>query len=197
MSDLLIGFATLREILKTVLLWSAVVVTVVAAGDWIVRTRRVSPFGPLARFFRDRIDPLLEPVERRVVRAGGLPASAPWWALGAVVAGGILLLALVDFIGGLLVDVARGMDGGPMGLVSLVIYWTFAIMRIAIIVRVLASWLPIGPYSPWVRWSFTLTEPMLRPLRKVIPPIRTIDITPIVAFFALGLVESLVRGWLG
>jgi YggT family protein len=48
-----------------------------------------------------------------------------------------------------------------------------------------------------VRWSFSLTEPILLPLRRVIPPIRTIDITPIVAFFALGLVESLVRNWLG
>jgi YggT family protein len=196
-SNLLIAFATLREILKYVLLWAAFIMAVVAAVDWMVRTRRVSPFGPVARFFRDRIDPLLAPVERRVVRAGGLPASAPWWALGAIVVGGVLLLALVDFIGGLLVDVARGVEGGAVGIVSVAIYWAFAFMRIAIIVRVLASWLPIGPFSPWVRWSFTLTEPILRPLRRVIPLIGSIDITPIVAFFGLGLLESLVRSWLG
>jgi YggT family protein len=78
-----------------------------------------------------------------------------------------------------------------------VIYWGFAILRIAIIVRVLSSWLPTSPYSRWVRWSFTLTEPLLQPLRRVIPLIRSIDITPIVAFLAIGIVEGLVRGWLG
>ena len=48
-----------------------------------------------------------------------------------------------------------------------------------------------------MRWSFKLTEPILAPLRRVIPPIRSIDITPIVAFFGLALLESLARGWLG
>ncbi len=197
MSDLLIGFTTLREVLKNVMLWGALVMTAIATVDWLVRTRRINPFSPISRFMRDRIDPLLAPLERRVVRAGGLPASAPWWALGVMVVGGILLLALVDFIGGLLVDVARGVDGGANGIIGLVIYWAFALLRLAIIVRVISSWLPTGPYSPWVRWSFTLTEPILRPLRRIIPPIRTIDITPIVAFFAIGIVESLVRNWLG
>ena len=197
MSDVLIGFTTVREILRDVLLWGALVMTAIAGIDWLVRTRRISPFGPIARFFRERIDPLLAPLERRVVRAGGLPASAPWWALGAIVVGGILLLALVDFTGGMLVDVARGVDGGGRGVVGLLIYWAFALLKLAIIVRVISSWLPSGPFSPWVRWSFTLTEPLLAPLRRIIPPIRSIDITPIVAFFAIGIVESLVRNWLG
>jgi YggT family protein len=196
-SNLLITFALVREVLKNVLLWAALIVAAVATIDWLVRTRRFSPFGPVARFFRERVDPWLEPVERRVVRAGGLPASAPWWALGGIVVGGVILLALIDFLGGLLVDVARGVDGGPSGIVGIVIYWGFAILRIAIIVRVLSSWLPTSPYSRWVRWSFTLTEPLLQPLRRVIPLIRSIDITPIVAFFAIGIVEGLVRGWLG
>ena len=197
MSGVLIGFTVVRELLKSALLWGALIVTLVAIVDWLVRTRRINPFGPVARFFRDRIDPLLAPLERRVVRAGGLPASAPWWALGAIAVGGILLLALVDFIGGLLVDVARGIDGGTTGIMGLIVYWFFALLRLGIIVRVIASWLPMGPFSPWVRWSFTLTEPLLRPLRQVIPPIRSIDITPIVAFFLLGIVEGLVRNWLG
>jgi YggT family protein len=196
-SNLLMTFALVREVLKNVLLWAALIVAAVATIDWLVRTRRVSPFGPVARFFRERVDPWLEPVERRVVRAGGLPASAPWWALAGIVVGGVILLALIDFLGGLLVDVARGVDGGPSGIVGIVIYWGFAILRIAIIVRVLSSWLPTSPYSRWVRWSFTLTEPLLQPLRRVIPLIRSIDITPIVAFLAIGIVEGLVRGWLG
>ncbi|HEX6314730.1 MAG TPA: YggT family protein [Gemmatimonadaceae bacterium] len=185
--------AVVREILRTVLLWAALIMATIAVLDWMVRTRRINPFGPVARFFRQRIDPLLEPVERRVVRAGGLPASAPLWALGGIVITGIVLLAIFDFLGGLIADVMIGVTSGPRGLVRLLIVWTFTLLRIAILVRVIASWLPISPYSRWIRWSFTLSEPMLRPLRRIIPPIRSIDITPIVAFFGLGLIEALIR----
>ena len=196
MTSVLSAFQALREILQVVLLWAAVFMAAVAVIDWLVRTRRFSPFSPVARFFRQHVDPWLEPVERRVVRAGGQPASAPWWAVAAVVIFGIVLLALVDFVGGLLADVTRGVSGGPGGVLRLLVYWAFTILRIAILVRVIASWLPIGPFSRWVRWSFTLSEPILRPLRRVIPPFRSIDITPILAFFALGILESLVREWL-
>jgi YggT family protein len=190
------AFQALREILQTVLLWAAAIMAAIAVVDWLVRTRRVSPFSPVGRFFRQSVDPWLEPVERRVVRAGGLPASAPWWALAAIVIGGIVLLALVDFVGGLLADLTHGVTSGPQGMVRLLVYWAFTLLRVAILVRVIASWLPIGPFSPWVRWSFTLSEPILRPLRRVIPPFRSIDITPIIAFFGLFILESLVRGLL-
>lgn len=186
----------LRETLKNLLLWAALLMAMIAVIDWLVRTRRISPFGPVARFFRQRIDPLLEPVERRVIRAGGLPASAPWWALAAIVVSGIVVLALLDFVGGLVADLMVGVTSGPGGVLRLLVFWTFTLLRIAILVRVIASWLPIGPFSPWVRWSFTLSEPILRPLRRVIPPFRSIDLTPIIAFVALVLLEGLVRGLL-
>jgi YggT family protein len=85
---------------------------------------------------------------------------------------------------------------GPVGLGRLIVFWAFMLLRIAILVRVIASWLPIGALSSWIRWSYTLTEPILRPLRRVIPPFRQIDLTPLIAFFALGIIEGLVRDWL-
>jgi YggT family protein len=186
----------IREALRTGLLLAALAMTVIAVVDWMVRTRRINAFSPIARFFRERIDPLLEPVERRVLRAGGLPANAPWWALAGIVIGGIVLLSILDFVAGLIADAMVGVSGGVGGVVRLLIFWTFTLLRIAILVRVIASWLPISPYSPWIRWSFTLSEPILRPMRRFIPPFRSIDITPIIAFFALGLLEAIVREWL-
>jgi YggT family protein len=188
---------TFREVLKVALLWAAVIIATIAVVDWLVRTRRISPFSYIGRVFRQRIDPLLEPVERRVVRAGGLPTSAPWWALAAIAVGGILLLALLDFAVGLVADVTTAASGGPGGIMRLIVYWAFMILRIAILLRVIASWLPVSPYSRWLRWSFVLSEPLLRPLRRVIPPFRSIDLTPLIAFFGLGILEGLVRGWLG
>ena len=196
MTALLAAFGTFSEILRVVLLWAALAMAGIAIVDWMVRTRRLSPFGPVGRFFRQYVDPRIEPLERRVVRAGGLPASAPWWALAAVIVGGLVLMALVDFVGRLLADVYRGVNGGPGGIAFLLLSWVFAILQIAIIVRVIASWLPIGPHSKWVRWAFTLSEPILRPLRRLIPTYRTIDFSPIVAYFLLMIVEGAVLGML-
>lgn len=186
--------ATLQDGLRVALLWSALALAAVAATDWLVRTRRLSPFGPVPRLFRRYVDPLLAPVERRVVRAGGLPATAPWWALAGLVVAGILLLALLDFAGGLVASLGRGLSSGPSGLAALAVSWGFGLLQVAILVRVVASWLPVSPFSPWVRWSFVLSEPVLRPLRRVIPPFGAIDISPIVAFFALSILQGLVVG---
>jgi YggT family protein len=169
----------------------------VCAVDWGVRTRRLSPFGGIARFFRARIDPLMLPIERRIVNSGGLPASAPLWALGVIVVGGILLIALLRFFGGLLSSVLYAVqDPSPRGLPKLVLSWAFGALRLALMVRVISSWIGAMRFSKWVRWSYPLTDWMLAPLRRVIPLIGMVDITPIVAWFLLGLLQNLLQSLL-
>jgi YggT family protein len=182
-------------VLRVVVFVVGALALVIFTIDWLVRTRRLSPFGAVARFFRRVVDPLIVPVERRVVRAGGLPASAPWWALVAVVLGGLVLLALLEFIRGQLAFVVTAGDAGARGLVAVLITWMFGILQIALIVRVISSWVRISEYSRWVRWTIPLTEWLLRPLRKLIPPLGgMIDLSPLVAFLLLAIVRSVVLG---
>jgi YggT family protein len=178
--------------LRYALFAAAVIAGVVAAIDWAVRTRRLNPFGATARFFRRTIDPLMVPIERRVVRAGGRPASAPLWALGAVVVGGLLLIALLDFVTRQIAIAAGAISVGARGVLVLLVGWTFALLQVALIVRVISSWVRVSPYSPWIRWSYALTEWMLAPLRRIIPLFGGIDVTPIVAYLVLGLLEGIV-----
>jgi len=156
----------------------------VALVDWLVRTRRISPFNGIARFFRRSVDPLMVPVERTIIRAGGQPASAPWWSLVAVVVGGVILISLLEFIGGLLLQLGGGISN-PRALPIILLSWAFKLVELALIVRVLSSWLPISPYSRWIRWTYPLTDWILVPLRRVIPLLGMIDITPIVAYLLL------------
>ena len=182
-------------VLRVVVFAVGAMALVIFTIDWLVRTRRLSPFGAVARFFRRVVDPLIVPVERRVVRAGGLPASAPWWALVAVVLGGLVLLALLEFIRGQLAFAIAAGDAGARGLVAVLITWAFGILQIALIVRVISSWVRISEYSRWVRWTIPLTEWLLRPLRRLIPPLGgMIDLSPLVAFLLLAIVRSVVLG---
>lgn len=176
---------------------AAAALAMVALLDWLVRTRRISPFSGIARFARRTVDPLLAPVERRILRSGGSPTNAPWWALAAVVVLGIVVISLLQFLGGQIVAMSRAAQAGPRGILLFLVGATFAVLQVALIVRVVASWIPaLSPYSPWVRWAFTLTEPILRPLRQVIPQMGPVDITPIAAYFLIRIVEWLVMGML-
>lgn len=192
MDQALDAYAAFVLVVRQVLFWLAVVVAGIALLDWLVRTRRVQPFGPVARFCRRFVDPLMLPIERRIVRSGGQPSSAPWWSLIAVVVGGLLLVAVLDFLGRFFLQLLWGFSSpGRLGL--LLVSWTFAILRIALIVRVISSWFQVSPYSRWIRWSYVLTEWMLAPLRRIVPTLGPVDITPIVAFLLLALLQGVLR----
>jgi YggT family protein len=190
MQMILYGFDSLLAALRVGLFAIAAVLAAVCVVDWMVRTRKLSPFSPVARFMRNSVDPLMRPVERRVVRAGGLPASAPWWALGGVVLAGIVLLSLLGFLRSQVAFLYYSLTSGPGGLVRLLITWAFAVVQLALIVRVLLSWIPMRPGAWWWRWSYAITEPILKPLRRIIPLIGMMDITPIVAWFLLGFLQG-------
>ncbi|HSS08405.1 MAG TPA: YggT family protein [Acidimicrobiales bacterium] len=60
-----------------------------------------------------------------------------------------------------------------------------------LIARAIFSWFPLSPGSgliPIVRFLHTVTEPVLAPLRRVIPPVGMFDLSFLVAFFVLQLV---------
>jgi YggT family protein len=193
MTDLLTVLAMLSHGLRVVLLAGGVALAVVAAIDWAVRTRRINAFSGIARFMRARVEPRMLGVERQVARAGGQPATTPWWALVAYVIVAALLIAAFDALISLVVQARVASSLGMAGLLLLLVRWTFAFLQIALIVRVVASWLPRLSGSRWISWSFGATEWMLRPLRRLIPSFGVMDITPIVAYFALELVEWLVE----
>jgi len=194
MNDVFGGLRVVSEALRYALFGVAVVAGVVAAVDWAVRTRRINPFGATARFFRRTVDPLMVPIERRVVRAGGRPSSAPLWALAAVVVGGLLLISLLNFLSSQLEFAAAQGSRGAGGVLVVLVSWTFALLKIALIVRVVSSWVRVSPYSPWVRWSYPLTEWMLAPLRRLIPALGGIDLSPLIAYVLLNVLESVVLG---
>ncbi|HEX2692609.1 MAG TPA: YggT family protein [Gemmatimonadaceae bacterium] len=192
METFLAGADAVTQILRTALLSIAVVFGAICVLDWAVRTRKISPFNAVARFCRSSVDPFISPIERKVVRAGGAPASAPLWALAGVVVGGILLLTLLDLVKlEVIRSIVASQEGAP-GIFHLLVSWTFTILKLALIVRVVSSWLPISPYSGWIRWSYALSEPILAPMRRIVPAMGGIDFTPILAYFVLNIVQSIL-----
>ena len=184
--DLLLG------VLRPAVFVAGALAAVAAVVSYSVRTRKISPFSPFARIIRDKVDPwLITPMERRIMRAGGTPYAAPWWALAAVIVGGLVLLSAVGFIRDQLMMLAM-MSSSGASLAALLVHWTFSILKLALFARVISSWVGGSAYSKWWRWSYVLTEWFLGPMRQVIPTIGMIDITVIIAYFGLGILESVI-----
>lgn len=68
----------------------------------------------------------------------------------------------------------------------------FEIYSIILLVRVLITWVNPDPFNPIVQFLTKVTDPVLEPLRRVIPPLGPIDISPIVAFLILRALQIFV-----
>jgi YggT family protein len=66
------------------------------------------------------------------------------------------------------------------------------ILAFAIFARALLSWFPIDRNGPVVRALDAITDPIIQPLRRVIPPIGMIDITPMVAMILLFVIGGIL-----
>ena len=68
----------------------------------------------------------------------------------------------------------------------------FNIYSFLILARVLLSWVNVSPYHPAAAFIIEVTEPILRPLRNIIPPLGMMDLSPIAALILLQILESLI-----
>ena len=62
----------------------------------------------------------------------------------------------------------------------------------AVVIRALMSWFPISPYNRFSIILFQITEPVLAPIRRVIPRIGTLDISPMIAIVLLQVVVRII-----
>jgi YggT family protein len=169
-----------------------VVGAVIAATHWAVRAQHLAPFGWWPRFVRGWSDPLLRSVEGRVVRAGGNPQSAPLWLLGGIVVGGLLLIQVVKWVIGTILQLGYASDTGA--LLPTLVSSLFSLLTAALLVRVISSWFAVSPYSWWMRIVCGLTDWILEPLRRILPPVGPMDFSPLVAYFLLRIAQQVVVG---
>lgn len=180
--------AALRIVVASLFLASAVV----ALTHWAVRQGHMGAFGFWPRLVRRVSDPIVQPLERRLVRGGRNPQDAPIWLAGIVLVGGLVLLWVVRGIAGSVVSMQTAAGGGPRALLFMGVRLGAGLLKIALIVRVIGSWFGRGEYSRWLRPAYWITDWMIRPLRRLVPQVGMFDLTPLVAYIAVMLAEGLL-----
>lgn len=182
--------AVIDDVSRILVVAALAYASAVALTHWAVRSRRLTPFGAWPRFVRRASDPVLVPLERRVIRAGGSPQDAPLWLVGIVVAGGLLLLSLIGWLQGFAGTLILQAGAGPQGWLRLGLSALFTVLMVALFVRVISSWFGIAPYGSWMRPVMLLTDWIILPIRRILPPLGMIDFSPLVAWLVLSLLRN-------
>jgi YggT family protein len=140
---------------------------------------RVRPPSPVAQFTFTLTDWLVKPLRRIVPGVGGYD-----WAslLGAFLV--VLLASSILYFG--------GYPGEAIFLYALsrFLNWIIYGFMALLIIEVIFSW--INPHAPLAPFVHALNDPLLRPLRRVIPPIGGLDLSVLAALVLLQIVQMLL-----
>jgi YggT family protein len=157
----------------------------------------LNPFGWSSLTIRRLTDPFIGPMRRALMGFGVDPKFAPLVAiLLAVILGWFalqLVASITNTLAGIMFSLAKH---SPVALIGYVLYGLVSLYVLLIFIRIIFSW-GMATYSNRVmRFLVNTTEPMLGPLRRRVPLVGTFDISPIVAFIILWLVQAAIVGTL-
>ena len=145
---------------------------------------RADFYNPISQFLVKATNPVLLPLRRVIPSAGKVDSSA----IVLMLALQMSALALIALLRGSQLSVAALFILSLAELLGLLLN----VFLFAILIQVIMSWINPGAYNPAVSLLYSLTEPVLRPFRRLIPPLSGLDLSPLVALIAIQLTKMLV-----
>ncbi len=152
---------------------------------FLLQITRADFYNPLSQFAVRMTQPVLAPLRRLIPGLGGLDLASLTFAYVLVI---IKLFVLVRLSAGVWPDVLSVLIRAVFDLTLS----TLQLMFWLVIVRALLSW--VDPYgnAPFGRVLIQLTEPLMRPIRRLIPPMGGLDLSPLFLLLLIGFAQWLV-----
>jgi YggT family protein len=157
----------------------------------------VNPFNKSAMMVRRLSDPLVNPVRRSLASFGVEPKIAPLITILLVILVGWfavqLTASVLNTVAGVLLAVSRG---SVVAVIGYLLYGLLAFYSLLIFIRIIFSWGTVSYANPLMRFLINATDPLLVPLRRMVPPLGMFDLSPIVAFILIWLFQQAIAGTL-
>jgi YggT family protein len=158
----------------------------------LVNYADLNPFSWLARTVRSLTDPLVNPVRRRLAGFGLDPKFAPLISILIAIILGYFTLEVIGTVlftvAGLLLSVQRG---AVVAIVGFLLYGLLAVYSLLIFMRIIISW-GASYTNRLLVFLRRLTDPVLVPFQRIIPPLGMFDISPIVVLILLNLLQKMI-----
>jgi YggT family protein len=153
----------------------------------------VNPFSQPVHRVRLMTDPFLTPVRRALMGFGFKPTMAPLVTILIAILVGWLATKLVeDVLSTILGAIIATRLGRPVAVIGTLLYGFLSVYSLLIFARIIFSWGMVSQRNRVMRFLVNATEPLLGPLRRIIPPLGMMDISPIVAFLIIWLFQKAI-----
>jgi YggT family protein len=173
---------------RTVLFFTWVVQAIIVAIILLMILRMIgdaadlNPFGWASRTLRRLTDPFVIPV-RGTLRQVGVDAKfAP-----------LVVILVAMTVSGVIQSL---LDGAIVSVLGFILYGLISIYILLVFMRIIFAWGMVSYTNRIMRFLVNTTEPLLGPLRRMIPPLGPMDISPIIAFLILWLFQAAIAGTL-
>ncbi|HET8700509.1 MAG TPA: YggT family protein [Nitrococcus sp.] len=145
---------------------------------------RADFYNPISQFLVRITQPALKPLRRAIPGFAGIDLSS----VVLMVVLQMAALALVLAVYGITPQLSYLIIRTPTELISMLLN----LYLVAIIVQALLSWVQPDTYHPATLLLYSLTEPVLKPFRQMIPIIGGIDLSPLAALIAIQVIKMLI-----
>lgn len=150
----------------------------------LLQVVRADFYNPLSQFLVKVTNPPLKPLRRFIPGVAGIDMAS------------VVLLLLLKIVEILLLGLfpkypLAEMIGLPILAIAELVALMVNIFLFAIIIQAIISWINPGTYNPVSTLLHQLTNPVLEPFRRVIPPVSGMDLSPLAAIIAIYLLKLL------
>ncbi len=151
---------------------------------FLLQWARADFYNPLSQFIVKVTTPALRPLRRVIPGLGGLDFSA------------VVLMWLLKTLELMLVILITSGIFNPIGpmlwAIPQLVDLAINVFLFAILIQVIISWINPGTYNPIIGVINSLTDPIMRPARRIIPPISGLDLSPMLVILGLYLLKMLL-----
>lgn len=152
----------------------------------LLQLARADFYNPISQAMVKATNPLLLPLRRVIPPLGKVDTASLVLALIVQL---IAMVSILLLFGAGLPNIATLLGWAVIGCVAL----TVNIYFFAIIINIILSWVAPGSHHPAAVLLYQLTEPVMQPFRKLIPPMGGIDLSPILVFLSISVVQILLK----
>jgi YggT family protein len=154
---------------------------------FIFQMSRADFYNPISQFVVKATNPLLIPLRRVIPSAGGIDTASI--VLAVVFQALVICIKLLVLGGGL---------ANPLFIVALsvvmILDMLLEIYFWSLIIMIISSWIAPGSGHPALVLINQIVEPIMQPFRKILPPMGGLDLSPIIAFLVIQVLEVVVKG---
>ena len=153
---------------------------------FLLQLVRADFYNPISQFLVKITNPVVVPVRRIIPGLGGIDLSSLLLALLLQLAG-IVALLLVNGLGP--PNILLLLVWSVLGVVALLVNIYF----FALLAMIILSWVAPGSHHPAIYLLHQITEPVMAPFRKALPPMGGMDFSPILLFILINVVQIALR----